>query len=177
MTTIRALRPVLLALGIFIFAQTSATTAHAQDANVQKEAGVHFQRAVQLYSEADYRAALVEFKRAYELAPNVTVLYNLGETYYQLQQYAEALTTFERFLAEGGTQHKQEVENAVSVLKTRVGKLDITTPSPGWDLRRRRGGRQDAARGAGRSEHRTPSPRRDEAGRDAGDATRRGRRR
>lgn len=136
MTTIRVLRPVLLAFGIFCFAQTSATTAHAQaqDANVQKEAGVHFQRAVQLYSEADYRAALVEFKRAYELAPNVTVLYNLGETYYQLQNYADALTTFERFLAEGGTQHKQEVENAVSVLKTRVGKLDITTPSPGWEI-------------------------------------------
>lgn len=133
MTTTRVLRSVLLALGILFFS-TAATTAHAQDANSQKEAGVHFQRAVQLYSEADYRAALVEFKRAYELAPNVTVLYNLGETYYQLQQYAEALTTFERFLGEGGTQHKQEVENAVSVLKTRVGKLDITTPSPGWEI-------------------------------------------
>lgn len=136
MTTTRVLRPILLALGIFFFAQTSATTACAQDANAnaQKEAGVHFQRAVTLYSEADYRAALVEFKRAYELAPNVTVLYNLGETYYQLQNYAEALTTFERFLAEGGTQHKAEVENAVSVLKTRVGKLDITTASPGWEI-------------------------------------------
>jgi hypothetical protein len=134
MTTTRVLRSILLAFGIVFFASTAATNAHAQDASSQKEAGVHFQRAVQLYSEADYRAALVEFKRAYELAPNVTVLYNLGETYYQLQQYAEALTTFERFLAEGGTQHKQEVENAVSVLKTRVGKLDITTPSPGWEI-------------------------------------------
>lgn len=130
----RVVRPILLAFGIFVFAQTVAPTARAQDANSQKEAGVHFQRAVTLYSEADYRAALVEFKRAYELAPNVTVLYNLGETYYQLQNYAEALTTFERFLAEGGTQHKAEVENAVSVLKTRVGKLDITTASPGWEI-------------------------------------------
>jgi hypothetical protein len=134
MKTTRVFRPVLLALGIFFFAQTAASTASAQDANSQKEAGVHFQRAVTLYSEADYRAALVEFKRAYELAPNVTVLYNLGETYYQLQSYAEALTTFERFLAEGGTQHKAEVENAISVLKTRVGKLDITTPSAGWEI-------------------------------------------
>lgn len=134
MKTTRVFRPFLLALGIFFFAQTAASTASAQDANSQKEAGVHFQRAVTLYSEADYRAALVEFKRAYELAPNVTVLYNLGETYYQLQSYAEALTTFERFLAEGGTQHKAEVENAISVLKTRVGKLDITTPSAGWEI-------------------------------------------
>jgi len=134
MTTNRVLRPVLLAIGIFFFASTAGAQAAGPDANSQKEAGVHFQRAVQLYSEADYRAALVEFKRAYELAPNVTVLYNLGETYYQLQNYAEALTTFERFLAEGGTAHKQEVENAVSVLKTRVGKLDITTSSPGWEI-------------------------------------------
>src|SRR3954469_12191733 len=126
--SLRRFAGTLLILG----SVSASSTLYAQDA--QREANVHFQRAVQLYSEADYRAALVEFKRAYELAPNVTVLYNLGETYYQLQNYAEALTTFERFLAEGGTAHKQEVENAVTVLKTRVGKLDITTSSPGWEI-------------------------------------------
>lgn len=130
MTPIRGLRTLFLIVGIAF----CAPGASAQEPNAQKEAGLHFQRAVQLYSETDYRAALVEFKRAYEIAPHPSVLYNLGQTYYQLQNYADALTTFERFLAEGGTQHRAEVEQAVSVLKTRVGKLDITTATPGWEI-------------------------------------------
>lgn len=102
---------------------------HAQDKTTQQEANTHFQRAIGLYGEADYRAALVEFKRAYELAPHVTLLYNLGQTYYQLQNYAEALSCFERFLAEGGSAHRQEVESAIGVLRARVGRLDIAAPA------------------------------------------------
>jgi hypothetical protein len=132
MINIRGLRTLLLVAGLVL--ATHDASAQGADPNAQKEANVHFQRAVQLYSETDYRAALVEFKRAYELAPHPSVLYNLGQTYYQLQNYAEALTTFERFLAEGGTQHRGEVEQAIGVLKTRVGKLDITTPSAGWEI-------------------------------------------
>src|SRR3954471_22237449 len=128
-TSLRLLAGTILIAGTM----SAVAPAFAQEGN-QREANVHFQRAVQLYSEADYRAALVEFKRAYELAPHVTVLYNLGNTYYQLQNYAAALDTFEKFLAQGGTTHRQEVENAIGVLKTRVGKVDITTPTPGWDV-------------------------------------------
>jgi len=58
-----------------------------------REAGKHFQRGVTLYNETDYRAALVEFRRAYDLAPNAAVLYNIGETEYQLRDYASALIT------------------------------------------------------------------------------------
>jgi hypothetical protein len=136
--TVRIGRTFLASLFVFssfsFVSMAAPRTAQAQDTEAQKEANVHFQRAVGLYAEADYRAALVEFKRAYEIAPHVTVLYNLGQTYYQLQNYAEALSTFERFLAEGGTAHRAEVENAVNVLKSRVGKLDITTASPGWEI-------------------------------------------
>jgi hypothetical protein len=133
--TRRHSRTFLLALFLTLLTPVLSTTfAFAADDEAQKEANVHFQRAVGLYSEADYKAALVEFKKAYEIAPHVTVLYNLGQTYYQLQNYAEALSTFERFLAEGGTAHRQEVENAVNVLKSRVGKLDITTTTPGWEI-------------------------------------------
>ena len=43
--------------------------ARAADPNL-READKHFQHGVSLYVEADYRAALVEFTRAYALAPN-----------------------------------------------------------------------------------------------------------
>jgi len=101
-----------------------------------REAGKHFQRAVSLYGEADYRAALVEFKRAYAGSPHVSVLYNIGETQYQLQDYAAALTTFERYLAESGSAdpHRAEVESTVETLRSRVGHLSVVTIPPGADV-------------------------------------------
>lgn len=101
-----------------------------------KDAGKHFARAVSLYGEADYRAALVEFKRAYAASPHTSVLYNIGETQYQLQDYATALTTFERYQAESSSSdpRRAEVEGDVEVLRARVGHLAIVTIPAGADV-------------------------------------------
>jgi hypothetical protein len=115
----------------------AAPRAAADDgATAVREAGKHFQRAVSLYGEADYRAALVEFKRAYAGSPHPSVLYNIGETQYQLQDYAAALTTFERYLAESGSTdpHRAEVEGDVEVLRARVGHLSVVTIPTGADV-------------------------------------------
>jgi tetratricopeptide (TPR) repeat protein len=122
---------------VLLFA--TAASAWAPSAGAEeggREAGKHFQRGVALYSEADYRAALVEFKRAYALSPNASVLYNVGETEYQLQDYAGALITFERYLGESSPleTHRAEVESNVDVLKARVGHMTITTTPPGADV-------------------------------------------
>jgi hypothetical protein len=111
--------------------------AHAQPAPAaSNEAGKHFQRGVTMYNEADYRAALVEFRRAYELAPNAAVLYNIGQTYYQLQNYAAALIALGRYLTEAGATapHRREVEQTIDTLQTRVGKVAISTSAPGADI-------------------------------------------
>jgi hypothetical protein len=113
------------------------TAASAQDMEgVTREAAKHFQRGVALYGEADYRAALVEFKRAYALVPNAAVLYNVGETEYQLQDYAGALTSFKRYLVEASPTeaHRSEVEGNVEVLRARVGHLSVQTVPPGADV-------------------------------------------
>lgn len=101
-----------------------------------KQAGRHFERGVALFNEADYRAALVEFRRAYDISPNAMVLYNIGQTYYQLQNYAAALTTFERFLAEAGTpaQHRAAAESAIETLRTRVGRITIATSAADYEI-------------------------------------------
>ncbi|MEO8552225.1 MAG: tetratricopeptide repeat protein [Kofleriaceae bacterium] len=113
---------------ILLLLLLGAAPARADDSPIT-QAGEHFDRGVGLYGEADYRAALVEFRRAYEIAPNAAVLYNLGQTYYQLQNYASALDAFERYLAESGDSpsHKTEVEAAIRTLRARVGKLVVTT--------------------------------------------------
>jgi Tetratricopeptide repeat len=107
----------------------SEAVADTPSASAVREASKHFQRGVTLYNEADYRAALVEFKRAYDIAPNATVLYNIGQTYFQLQNYAAALTTLDRFLAEAGPNaaRRTEVEQTVDTLQSRVGKIAIKT--------------------------------------------------
>jgi hypothetical protein len=94
----------------------------------KQEAGRHYHRGVQLFNEADYRAALVEFKRANDLAPHPQTLYNLGQTYFQLQNYAAALSTFEKFLAQAGPNaaHRGEVESNMETLRARVGKLTVS---------------------------------------------------
>jgi hypothetical protein len=102
------------------------------------EADAHFKRGVELYKEADYAAALIEFRRAYELDPRFQVLYNIGEDYYQLQDYANALKTLEKYLKEGGAQiskeRRDEVQKEVDKLRTRVATLDITTTVPDVEL-------------------------------------------
>lgn len=122
MTTLRAVTFALVAL--------CSRAAIADDLPTQ-QAAAHFDRGVSLYNETDYRAALVEFKKAYEIAPNPGVLYNLGQTYFQLQNYAAALTTFRQFVREAGENpHKAEVEQYIKTLEARVGKVQITTTTP-----------------------------------------------
>jgi len=119
----------LLALVLGMALGTASAPALAADT---ASAGAHFERGVALYGEADYKAALTEFKRAYEMAPNPLVLYNIGQTQFQLRNYSAALTSFERYMAEAGANppHAQDVQHSIEVLKTRVGRVDIEANVP-----------------------------------------------
>jgi hypothetical protein len=136
--TARALSLAVVAVVMSI--ELASPAVHAQPGAPSPaavaEAGKHFQRGVTMYNEADYRAALVEFRRAYETAPNAAVLYNIGQTYYQLQNYAAALVALGRYLTEAGSSaaHRREVEATIDTLQTRVGKVAITTNLPGCDI-------------------------------------------
>lgn len=125
----------IVALAIATFVPT-ASMASAQDDVMTQDAAKHFELGVSLYSEADYRAALVEFERAYALAPNATVSYNIAEAQYQLQDYASALATFERYLSQtsSGDPRRGEVEQTIGVLHQRVGRLNVETDPVGADV-------------------------------------------
>jgi tetratricopeptide (TPR) repeat protein len=126
----RAVAVLVLTLG------ASLASAAQEPETPTHEAAKHFQRAVMLYAESAYRAALTEFRKAYALVPNVAVLYNIGETEYQLRDYAAAVTTFRRYLAESGPAdtRRQQVESNVAALRARVGHVSITTIPPGADV-------------------------------------------
>lgn len=106
----------------------------AASASAQKEAASRFKNGLDLFRDGDYQAALIELRRANELAPNFTVLYNIGQVYFQLQDYPNALHSLERYLQDGGKsidpKRRVEVEKDVEKLKARVANLDITVNVP-----------------------------------------------
>ncbi|HEX9294725.1 MAG TPA: hypothetical protein VF881_02790 [Polyangiaceae bacterium] len=111
---------------------------HAQETSGQAEGRTRFRRGVDFFKEGDYRAALIEFKRAYELAPNYKLLYNLGQTSLELQDYASALRSFERYLSEGGKEiaaaRRAQVEGEIERLKRRVARVEVTTNVPDAEI-------------------------------------------
>jgi hypothetical protein len=123
---------LLSLLGLVLLVRPRSVLADASG----RDAGRHFQRGVELYNDGDFRGALVEFKRAYALLPRATVLYDIGETEYQLQDYAKALSTLRRFLAETGPNalHRAEVEATVETLRGRVGRLALNTDAAGCEV-------------------------------------------
>ncbi len=127
-----------LALAAALAMVAPSTRAQAQPAASSAETKLHFQRAVKLYAEEDYRGALVEFKRAYELSNNYVILYNLGQTSFQLRDYAAALASFEKYLGAGGAQiaaaRRQDVEKDLDDLRGRVAKVTIETSVPGASI-------------------------------------------
>jgi hypothetical protein len=131
----RALLLVLvtsLAVGAFAVPEMAEAQQGSDEASQRFRAGVAF------YKSKDYPAALVEFKRAYELAPNYRVLYNLGQTSQQLNFYADALKAFQQYLAEGGKEidasRKVSVESAIIELQTKVGSITIETNAEGAEI-------------------------------------------
>ena len=117
---------------LFVALTSVSLLAFAEDP--KKAASAHFQQGVALFGEADYSAALVEFRSAYSLYPDVNVLYNIGETEFQLQHYAAALTALERYVGEGGSVHRPEAQEQVTTLKARVGKIALTSNIKGAEV-------------------------------------------
>lgn len=103
------------------------------------EAQRRFQEATELYEQDNnLPGALAEFRRAYALAPHYRVLYNIGQLCYLLQDYPCALTSFSRYLSEGGGeipgQRRDEVQRDVARLQSRVAKLRIVTSKAGAEV-------------------------------------------
>jgi hypothetical protein len=95
------------------------------------QASAHFARGVKLYQEDDFRAALIEFNRAYELAPRWPVLYNVGQSYYQLRDYPAALGTLEKYVREGRDQiapdRRAQVDREIAELRGRVAHVTVVS--------------------------------------------------
>lgn len=102
------------------------------------EARGHFNRGVRFYKDADYRSALVEFQEAYRVAPNARLLFNIGQTYDELQDFAGAVKAFRDYLGGAGSSITQarrtEVEKDLLRLEAHVATVDISVSEAGADV-------------------------------------------
>jgi hypothetical protein len=114
---------------------TAVSTASAQD---KGDADRRFQKGVELYKQGDLAAALVEFKKAYEIAPNFRVLYNIAQLYGQVYDHANAIRTYQQYLKEGGDQvpakRRAEVQAELRKLMVGVAKLNVSGDAPGAEV-------------------------------------------
>jgi hypothetical protein len=112
--------------------------AAAQAADPETEARERFERAVKLYEEGDYDAALVELKRASELRPSYKLYYNIGQVRVAMHDYAAALDAYRKYLDNGGDRvpaaRRDQVQKEIKKLEQRVAKLSIETDVPGAEI-------------------------------------------
>lgn len=104
----------------------------------KSEARARYERGLKLYDQGAYDAALVEMRRAYELAPTYKILYNLGLIHKQLNDHASALDAFRQYLAEGGkkidAKRQAEVERAIKELEPLVATVTIQVDTDGAEV-------------------------------------------
>jgi uncharacterized protein GlcG (DUF336 family) len=132
----RRLTVILFVLGcrLSVLAQPAAQPDDAKRA----EASAHFRRAVELFQEEAFRAALVEFQRAYEIAPDYRLHYNIGQTKLRLQDYLGVVHSYEKYLGVGGgaipPERRAQVEEDLVALRDRVGRVAITCNRNGAEV-------------------------------------------
>jgi tetratricopeptide (TPR) repeat protein len=97
--------------------------------DTRAKASAHFQRGVALFREQAYRASLVEFQRAYDIAPDYRLLYNIAQAKIEVHDYLGAAESYERYLEEGSLdiseERRVEVTEALAALRERVASLQI----------------------------------------------------
>ncbi len=107
-------------------------------ADAATEARTRYERAVTLYEDGVYDAALAEFLRAYELNPSYKVLYNVGQVRMALQDHAGAMEAFQAYLRDGGGKiaeaRMEQVRKELNKLEGRVARVSVETDVAGAEV-------------------------------------------
>jgi tetratricopeptide (TPR) repeat protein len=111
------------------FAQGTSHAPSTPSPEAKTEASSHFRRGADLFQDGLYRPALVELKRAYEIAPNYRVLYNIGQTHMALGEFVEAIQAYEEFLRQGGSEidaaRRADLQGQLEHLRKNTARLAI----------------------------------------------------
>jgi len=129
---------VLLAIASHSAVVAAQPAAPAASTSATTEARERFQRGVALYRESSFDAALAEFRRAYEIAPNYRILYNLAQVQVERHDSVAALALFEQYLQQGGNEidaaRRAQIERDMQSLRGRVADLTVQSNVSGAQL-------------------------------------------
>lgn len=121
-----------------LHAAPGATDTASEPSDPVERARLHFRLGVEFYREKNYRAALIEFQRAYSASPHYKLLYNLGQASLELQEDHFAIGYLTRYLADGASEiaseRRTEVEQIIARLRARLGAVTIKTNQHGADI-------------------------------------------
>jgi hypothetical protein len=127
-----------VALSVLLTVAAGAEAQSDRAAAQKAEASEHFRRGVVLFQEDAFRAALAEFERAYEIAPDYRLLYNIGQSRLRIQDYLGAVQSFETYLTTGAAgvpaERRAHVEQALVSLRERVGRIGVTCNREGVEI-------------------------------------------
>lgn len=120
------LAALLLAVAAPVPAPAPAERAPAAEAEVTQQAKLHFRRGTELYRQARYREAIVEFEVAYRLRPHGVIQYNLAQCHERLGDLAAALGAYHEYLrAVPDAEDRATVNAAMSNLAARLGASGV----------------------------------------------------
>jgi tetratricopeptide (TPR) repeat protein len=132
-----ALALVTVASGV-VRAAPGASGVTAEPDDPIERARLHFKLGVDFYREKNYRAALIEFQRAYAASPHYKLLYNLGQASLECQEDSSAIEYFSKYLKEGANEiadeRRSEVEQNLTRLRSRLATVTVTTTQVGAEI-------------------------------------------
>jgi tetratricopeptide (TPR) repeat protein len=102
------------------------------------EAARRYDLGLKLYAEGEFRLAVIEFERTYQITSDYRVLYNIGQVRIQLGNYARAIGALKEYLKAGGDNiaedRRKAVETDLEMLASRTGLVRIVVNVHGADL-------------------------------------------
>ena len=123
----RKISTILLCFLVLAVAQVAVA------GDVRKEAADRFDHGLRLFNEGDNPGALLEFKRAFELSGERSILMNVGLVYAEMGRPVDAVAALDQALAQPAGISDAQLERGRRVRdeqSARIGRLLVTTNVP-----------------------------------------------
>ena len=125
-----AIPTIILTVCLFAFLVFN-TAVRAEDK--EEMARKAFKDGVAFFEKEDFSKAADMFRKAYELRPKFSILYNIGQAESASRRYGLAFEAFEQYLAQAGdditVSRRSEVLSEMNRLEQMVGSLKIVAPN------------------------------------------------
>lgn len=124
------------ALAVCVSVRVSAANEPSTRDSLQ-QAGEHFAEGVRLFHDREWHRALLEFERAYELAPDYRVLYNVAICRRSVEDYAGAFHALVRFLAEPSLSGERRLDalELLDEIRPALAQLRVASVPAGAQVR------------------------------------------